>query len=190
MKLERGEAAIVVVQFVALVSVVLLLSSFSPGQSAQSTPVVGSVYWGTSSQGVPLAAGKLTTVTQNESVVTAYFTVAFSTKVSAVSGSRLCIGPNSTAGESTTYTIINFTYDSSKGSGTIPLTPDRPAGGVGLHLHDQGDRQPLADGDLARVRRADLAGRARQPPRSSILHCGHAGFLKRSPTLSFAHLSQ
>ena len=40
MKLERGEIAIVVVQFVALVAVVLLLSSFTPGQSAQSSPVV------------------------------------------------------------------------------------------------------------------------------------------------------
>ena len=62
-------------------------------------------------------------MTQNESVVTAYFTVAFSTRVSAVSGSRLCTGPNSTVGESTTYTVINFTYDSSKGAGTIPLIP-------------------------------------------------------------------
>jgi hypothetical protein len=123
MKMERGEVAIVAVQFVALVAVVLLLSSFSPGQSAQSTPVFTSVYWGTSSQGVVLSAGQVTKVGQNESVVTAYFTVAFSTKVSAVSGSRLCVAPNSTAGISTTYTIIPFTYDESKGSGTIPLSP-------------------------------------------------------------------
>lgn len=123
MKLERGESGIVAVQFGALITVVLVLSSFSPGQSAQSTPAIGSVYWGTSTQGVALASGKVTTVTQNESVVTAYFTVAFSTKVSAVSGSRLCIGPNSTVGESTTYTVINFAYDSSKGTGSIPLSP-------------------------------------------------------------------
>jgi hypothetical protein len=123
MKFERGEVGIVAVQFGALTAVVLLLSSFSPGQSAQSTPAISSVYWGTSSQGVALKPDKLTTVAQNESVVTAYFTVAFSTKVSAVSGSRLCIGPNSTVGESTTYTIIPFTYDSSKGSGSIPLSP-------------------------------------------------------------------
>jgi len=123
MKLERGEVGIVVGQFVALVAVVLLLSSFSPGQSAQSTPVFSSVYWGSSGQGVALQPGKLTVVTQNESVVTAYFTVAFSTQVSAVSGSRLCIGPNSSVGESTTYTVIPFTYEKSKGSGTIPLSP-------------------------------------------------------------------
>jgi hypothetical protein len=123
LKLERGEVGIVVVQFVALVAVVLLLSSFSPGQSATSQPVFDTVYWGTSAQGVALHSGVLTKVTQNESVVTAYFTVAFSTRVSAVSGSRLCTGPNSTVGESTTYTVINFTYDSSKGAGTIPLTP-------------------------------------------------------------------
>jgi hypothetical protein len=123
LKLERGEVGIVAVQFGALISVVLLLSSFSPGQSAQSSPVFNSVYWGTSSQGVALSSGKLTTVAQNASVVTAYFAVAFSTKVSAVSGSRLCTGPNSSLGESTTYTAINFTYDSSKGTGSIPLFP-------------------------------------------------------------------
>jgi hypothetical protein len=123
MKMERGEVAIVAIQFVALVTVVLILSSFSPGQSATSTPAINSVYWGTSSQGVALKAEALTTVTQNESVVTAYFTVAFSTTVSAVSGSRLCFGPNSSVGESTTYTIIPFTYVKSKGSGTIPLSP-------------------------------------------------------------------
>ncbi len=123
MNLERGEAGIVAVQFAALVAAVVLLSSFSPGQSAQSTPAFTSVYWGTSSQGVALSSGKVTTVTQNESVVTAYFAVAFSTKVSAVAGSRLCIGPNSSLAESTTYTTINFTYDSSKGTGSIPLSP-------------------------------------------------------------------
>jgi len=119
MKLERGEIAIVVVQFVALVAVVLLLSSFTSGQSAQSTPVVGSVYWGPASSGISLHGGQLAKVTKNESVITAYFTVAFSTKVSAVSGSRLCSGPSSTAGESTTYTTIPF----SPASGSLVLSP-------------------------------------------------------------------
>lgn len=123
MRLERGELAIVAVQFAALVFVVLLLSTFSPGQSAQSTPVINSVYWGTSAQGNALQSAKLTKVSENQSVITAYFAVAFSTQVSAVFGSRLCIGPNSTTGESTTYTYIPFTYDSAKGSGTIPLSP-------------------------------------------------------------------
>jgi hypothetical protein len=123
MKLERGEVAIIAVQFVALVGVVLLLSSFSPGQSAQSIPMISSVYWGASNQGVALRMGQVTKVSQNESIVTAYFAVAFSTQVSAVSGSRLCLGPNSSLGESTTYVYIPFTYDKSKGLGTIPLSP-------------------------------------------------------------------
>ncbi|MDG6967189.1 MAG: hypothetical protein JRN23_02045 [Nitrososphaerota archaeon] len=123
MKLEAGEGGLVVVQFAALVIVVLFLSSVSPDQSAQSTPVITKVYWGTSSQGVPLHEGGLVKVTQNETTVTAYFNVAFSTQVSGVSGSRLCVGPNSTQGESTTYTYIQFTYISSKGTGTIPLSP-------------------------------------------------------------------
>ena len=119
MRLERGEVAIVVVQFAALVAVVLLLSSFTPGQSAQSTPVVSTVYWGPTSLGIVLHSGQLAKVTQNESVITAYFTVAFSTKVSAVSASSVCIGPNSTAGESFTYTKIPF----SPASGSLTLSP-------------------------------------------------------------------
>jgi len=123
MKLERGETVIVAIEFIALVVVVLLLSTFSPGQSAQSTPVITSVYWGTSSHGIALASGQLKMVNQNESVVTAYFTVAYSTKISAVSGSRICTLTNSTSGVSTTYTVIQYTFDASKGSGTIPLSP-------------------------------------------------------------------
>jgi hypothetical protein len=121
--MERGEISIVAFQFVALVAVVLLLSSFTPGQSAQSNPVISAVYWGNSSLGTSLPGGHLTRVSQNESAVTAYFTVAFSTHLSAVSGSRLCVGPISTSGESTSYTTIPFNYDSSKGAYSVVLSP-------------------------------------------------------------------
>jgi len=121
--LERGEIAIVAAQFTALIAVVLLLSSFTPGQSSQSNPVISSVYWGAPGQGVALQSGHLAKVSMNESAITADFTVAFSTQPSAVSGSRLCIGPNSTSGESTTYTYIPFNYGSSKGAYSITLSP-------------------------------------------------------------------
>jgi hypothetical protein len=103
--------------------VVLLISSFATGQTAQSTPVVNSAYWGTSNQGVPLRSGQVTKVSQNESVLTVYFAVAFSTKVSAISGSRLCVSPNSTSGVSTSYDTIPYVFDRSKGSGTVTLSP-------------------------------------------------------------------
>jgi len=121
--LERGEIAIVTFQFVALVGVVLLLSTFTPGQTAQSTPTFGSVYWGTPAQGVALANGHVTKVSQNESSITAFFTVAYSTQVSAVSGSRLCVAPNSASGESTTYTNITFSYDSSTKADSVVISP-------------------------------------------------------------------
>ena len=121
--------------------------------------------------------------------MTAYFTVAFSTQVSAVSGSRLCVGPNSSLGESTTYTIIPFTYEKSKGSGTIPLSPTgQQAGWVCTYTIKVTDSLSQTTTWLGSV---ELSVTARpHPPRSSILHCGHAGFLKRNPTLSLAHLSQ
>ncbi len=121
--MERGEIAIVAAQFAALIAVVLLLSSFTPGQSAQSSPVIGPVYWGTPSQGVALHSGHLAKVSANESAITADFTVAFSTQPSAVSGSRLCFGPGSTSGESTTYTYIPFNYTASSGSYSAVLSP-------------------------------------------------------------------
>jgi len=121
--LERGEVAIVAVQFVALIAVVLILSSYTPGQSAQSNPVISSVFWGHSNASIGLHGGQRNMVSQNESVVIAYFTVAFSTQPSAVSGSRLCFAPNSTAGESTTYTFIPFNYDSSKRAYSMTLSP-------------------------------------------------------------------
>lgn len=128
MKLERGEVAIVTIQFVALFTVVLVLSSFSPGQSAQSTPTFSSAYWGTSNQGTALSEGHTTVVKQNASALTAYFTVAFSTTISSVSGTRLCVA-NSTSGILTTYTTIRFSLN--KGTGTIPLSPvGQPKGWV------------------------------------------------------------
>lgn len=110
-------------QFVALIAVVLLLSGFTPGQSAQSNPVISSVYWGPAGEGITLPNGQLTTVKQNESVITAYFAVAYSTQVSAVSGSRLCVAANSTSGDSTIYTSIPFSYDPTRHSDSIVLSP-------------------------------------------------------------------
>lgn len=121
--LERGEIAIVAFQFVALVAVVLLITSFTPGQSSQSNPFISSVYWGPPGQGIGLSNGHLTKVSQNESAITAYFTVASSTKVSAVSGARLCVGPGSSSGESTTYTTIPFGYDYSRNADSVVLSP-------------------------------------------------------------------
>lgn len=121
--MERGEAAIVAAQLVALIVVVLVLSGFTPGQSAQSTPVVQSVYWGTQGHGDALRKNAVTRVSENESVVTAYFSVAFSTQVSSVSGSRLCTTPGSTQAEATDFSPLPFTFDSNKGTGSIPLSP-------------------------------------------------------------------
>jgi len=129
MKLERGEMAIVVIQFAALVGVVLVLSTFTAGGSATSTPSFNSVYWGAPNSGVALHNGQLTKVSQNESEVTAYFTVAFSTKVSAITATRLCVGSNASAGESTTYTNIPWGYDSQRNSNFMTISPTgQPAG--------------------------------------------------------------
>ena len=123
MKLERGEVAILAVQFVALILVVLLISNFTSGQTAQSSPTINSAYWGVSDGGTALKSGQVTKIGQNESVLTVYFAVAFSTRVSAISGSRICAEPNATSGVSTTYTSVPYEFDESKGSGSVSLSP-------------------------------------------------------------------
>jgi hypothetical protein len=115
--------AIVAAQFAALIALVVLLSSFTPGQSAQSNPVISSVYWGTPGHGLLLQSDHLAKVKLNESAVTADFTVATSTQPSAVTGSRLCLAPNSTSGVSTTYDSIPFSFDPSKGAYSMVLAP-------------------------------------------------------------------
>jgi hypothetical protein len=127
--LEKGEITIVVFQFVALIVVVLVLSNYSQGNSTQSTPIFNTVYWGTPSQNIGLREGGTTMVTQNETMITAYFNVAFSTHVSSITATRLCIGSNATAGESTTYTNIPWGYDAQKKSNYLTITPTvQPAG--------------------------------------------------------------
>jgi hypothetical protein len=121
--LEKAEAAIITGQFVALIAIVLLLANYTPGQSSLSYPVVSSVYWGSPGNGVSLQKGQTMKVMQNESEVTAYFTVAFSTSVSAVSASRLCVDPANGAGVSTTYNTIQFGYDSAKSQHTVTVSP-------------------------------------------------------------------
>jgi len=121
--LEKAEGAIITGQFAALVGIVLLLANYTPGQSSLSYPVISSVYWGSPGHGDPLTKGQVVKVTDNQSMITAGFTVAFSTKVSAVSASRLCVDPASGTGVSTTYNVIQFGYDSSKGVHTVTVSP-------------------------------------------------------------------
>lgn len=121
--MEKAEAAIIAGQFVALIVIVLLLASYTPGQSSLSYPVVNSVYWGSAGNGVSLQKDQTVKVTQNESEITAYFSVAYSTTVSAVSASRLCVDPATGAGVSTVYDTIQFGYDSAKGLHTVTVSP-------------------------------------------------------------------
>jgi hypothetical protein len=114
---------IVAAQFAALIAVVLLLSGYTPGQSAQSGPVIASVHWGTPGSGVSLQANHLSKVSLNETVITADFTIATSTQPSAVSASRLCTGQGSSTGESTTYDTIPFNYTSSSGAFSMVISP-------------------------------------------------------------------
>jgi hypothetical protein len=127
--MEKGEAAVLAVQFGALAVVVLLLTVAGPGQNVQSTPSFIQVYWGDPSSGAVLTSGQTNVVTQNSSSISALFNLAYSTKVSALSASRLCIDPTTKAGVSNTYTNLQIQFDVSRNAYAVTVSPTGQHGG-------------------------------------------------------------
>jgi hypothetical protein len=112
--LERGEIAVLAVQFGVLIFVVLLLSQFASGTNSQSTPEINTVYWGSIPPAGTVTLGQSTNnEATNASSIAVFYTLAYSTHVVSVAASRLCLAPNST-GEDLVYTHLPINYDSAK----------------------------------------------------------------------------
>jgi hypothetical protein len=129
--LEKGEAAIVGGQFLALAVLVLLLGNYA-GLGIHSTSQVGTVYWGAPSGGVTLDKGAVNVEKSNASTISLYFSLAASTSISSISAGRLCINPaaNNT-GEVLTYTHIPINFDSKKHQNYISFGPTGQPLGIG-----------------------------------------------------------
>jgi len=115
--MEKGEIGVLSIQFGALIIVVFLLTVLAHGTNTQSTPEITTVYWG------PLPAQGATTPTlgqgtnteaTNATSMTVFYSLAYTTHVTSVSASRLCLASNST-GEDLVYTNLPINYDSAKG---------------------------------------------------------------------------
>ncbi len=125
--MEKGEVAILTIQFGALIVAVLLLSNFAYGSNATSTPSVAAVYWGVPPPGTGVTIGTGThTETTNASQISAFYSLAEGTQLITISASRLCTNPQQNAtvvGGKLEYTNMTRYYDSSKGAYYYALYP-------------------------------------------------------------------
>ncbi len=121
--MEKGEVAILALQFGALLVVVLVVGNVLPGGSVEAPPAVGSVYWGNPGSNVAIPTSGTLKVTTNQSSIYVYFHLGGGAKVASTSASRFCTDPSGKAGQSTTYTIIPFLYDAAKGENYLVITP-------------------------------------------------------------------
>jgi hypothetical protein len=105
--LEKGEAAIVTGQFVALALLILILGNYA-NIAGVTNVQVGKVYWGTPSTGVVLKSNSVNKVNASAGTISVLVTLPTHSTVATSSASRLCLsaGANST-GEYRTYN--NFT---------------------------------------------------------------------------------
>jgi hypothetical protein len=126
--LEKGEVAILSIQFGALILAVLFLSGFASSSSgALSTPQITSVYWGAPPPGNGTSIGHGTNdEATNATSMSFFYNLAESTHLVSVSASRFCINPqaNATAGGAEdTFTHIPWYYSSDKKSYYFTFSP-------------------------------------------------------------------
>jgi hypothetical protein len=95
--LEKGEAAIVTGQFVALALLILILGNYA-NIAGVTNVQVGKVYWGTPSTGVVLKSNSVNRVNASAGTISVLVTLPTHSTVATSSASRLCLsaGANST----------------------------------------------------------------------------------------------
>lgn len=121
--MEKGEVAILAVQFGALLVVVLVVGNVLPGGSVEAPPTISNVYWGSPGSSVAIPTGGTLRATTNQSSIYVYFHMGGGATVASTSASRFCTDPSGKAGESTTYVTIPFMYDTARGENFLVITP-------------------------------------------------------------------
>jgi hypothetical protein len=121
--LEKGEVVILGIQFGALLIVVLVVGNLFPGFTTPTSTALSGVYWGDPAGNVQVSnAGNLKTST-NQSKIFVYFHLGGGTAMASASASRFCTDRTGSTGESTTYVMIQFAYDSARKANYLVITP-------------------------------------------------------------------
>lgn len=126
--MEKGEKAVLVLQFALLLVVVLVIGNLLPNQLPQ-TPSFRGVYWGQAVNGDAIQQGGLLEVKTNATSIYAYFQLPPSTTVSSATAGRICTDPATKAGESRSYNIVVFGYNQSSSASYFVITPVGQPGG-------------------------------------------------------------
>jgi hypothetical protein len=121
--LEKGEIAILAIQFGALLVVVLVVGNILPVGSVQTTPTVTGVYWGDPASSQPVQNGGTLKTHANQSIIYVYFQLNGGGEIASTSASRFCINQTKGEGESTTYVRIQFGYDTGRKANYLLITP-------------------------------------------------------------------
>ena len=121
--MEKGEIAILTIQFGALLIVVLAVGNILPVGSVQTTPTVSGVYWGDPANNTPIPSGGTLKTKTNQSIIYFYFQLNGGGEIASTSASRFCINQTVREGESTTYVKIQFGYDTGRKANYLLITP-------------------------------------------------------------------
>lgn len=115
--MEKGEVAVLAIQFSALIIAVLVLSNFAYGSNSSSNPAISAVWWGSPPPGHGVSLGKGTNdETVNASTISVFYTLPYGTRIIApVTAYRLCQNPNANnTGVADTYSQIVLNYSATK----------------------------------------------------------------------------
>ncbi len=120
--MEKGEKAVLVLQFALLLVVVLVIGNLVPGQ-LPPTPSFKGVYWGQPANGNQIPQGAVLESKTNATSIFAYFQLPSSTGVSSATAGRTCTNPATKEGESRSYSIVQFGYNQSSSASYFVIAP-------------------------------------------------------------------
>lgn len=120
--LEKGEKAVLALQFGLLFVVVAVIGNLLPGQVSQNPSFTG-VYWGQPLSGNEIPMGGTLQAKTNASSIFAYFQLPSSTTVSSATAGRLCSDATMKVGESKSYDTVLFGYDQNRSASYFIISP-------------------------------------------------------------------
>ncbi len=126
--MEKGEKAVLALQFALLLVVVAVIGNLLPGNIPQ-TPSFKGVYWGQPANGNEIPQGGVLQVQVNATSIFAYFQLPSSTSVSSATASRTCADPLTKTGESRSYEIVLLGYDQPSSASYFVISPVGQLGG-------------------------------------------------------------
>ncbi len=126
--MEKGEKAVLALQFALLLIVVAVIGNLLPTQVPQ-TPSFKGVYWGQPANGNEIPQAGVLQVQANATSIFAYFQLPSSTTISSATATRICTDPATKGGESRSYDIVLFGYDQPSSASYFVISPvGQPSG--------------------------------------------------------------